>query len=115
MQACVRIGGQQSPSFNVKVGVRQGCVLAPVIFNLFLSAVTLLSHKALGTTDGIHIQFRLDGSLFNIRRLQAFTKTTKQHILELQYADDCALLAHTPDSLQRALNVVSSIYSALGL
>ena len=115
MQACVRIGGQQSPSFNVKLGVRQGCVLAPVIFNLFLSAVTLLSHKALGTTDGIHLQFRLDGSLFNIRRLQALTKITKQHILELQYADDCALLAHTPDSLQRALNVVSSIYSALGL
>ncbi|XP_061737900.1 uncharacterized protein LOC133539760 [Nerophis ophidion] len=115
MRACVRIVGQQSPSFNVKVGVRQGCVLAPVIFNLFLSAVTLLSHKALGTTDGIHIQFRLDGSLFNIRRLQAFTKITKQQILELQYADNCALLAHTPDSLQRALNVVSSTYSALGL
>ena len=27
----------------------------------------------------------------------------------------CALLAHTPDALQRALNVVTSIYSALGL
>lgn len=60
------------------VGVKQGCVLPPTIFNMFISAVT-------------------------------------QHILELQYADHCALLAHSPESLQRVLNVVSSIYSAIGL
>ena len=97
------------------VGVKQGCVLAPTIFNIFLSTVTLLSHKLLDPSDGVQIQYRLDGNLFNIRRLQAFTKTTTQHILELQYADDCALLAHSPESLQCALNVVASIYSAIGL
>ena len=115
MQACVSNGGQQSPFFSVDVGVKQGCVLAPTIFNMFISTVTLLSHKHLDPTDGIRIQYRLDGSLFNIRLLQATTKLTTQHILELQYADDCALLAHSPESLQRALNVVASIYSAIGL
>ena len=115
MQACVSIGGQQSPFFSVDVGVKQGCVLAPTIFNIFLSTVTLLSHKLLDPSDGVQIQYRLDGNLFNIRRLQAFTKTTTKSILELQYADDCALLAHSPESLQRALNVVASTYSAIGL
>ena len=115
MQACVSVGGQQSPFLSVDVGVKQGCVLAPTIFNIFLSTVTLLSHKLLDPSDGVQIQYRLDGNLFNIRRLQAFTKTTTQHILELQYADNCALLAHSPESLQRALNVVASIYSAIGL
>lgn len=33
---------QQSPSFPVNVGVKQGGVLAPVIINLFLMAATLL-------------------------------------------------------------------------
>ena len=110
MQACVSVGGQQSPFFSVDVGVKQGCVLAPTIFNIFLSTVTLLSHKLLDPSDGVQIQYRLDGNLFNIRRLQAFI-----HILELQYAVDCVLLAHSPESLQRALNVVASIYSAIGL
>ncbi|KAF0027118.1 hypothetical protein F2P81_019859 [Scophthalmus maximus] len=113
MQACVSIGGQQSPFFSVDVGVKQGCVLAPTIFNIFLS--TLLSHKLLDHSDGVQIQYRLDGNLFNIWHLQAFTKTTNQHISELQYADDCALLAHSPEPLQRALNVVASIYSTIGL
>ena len=108
MQACVSVGGQQSPCFNVDVGVKQGCVLAPTIFNLFLSVVTLLAHKLLDPSDGVQIQYRLDGNLFNIRRLQATTKTTTQCIHELQYADDNALIAHSPEALQRALNVVSS-------
>ena len=64
-EAGLCIGGQKS-SFNVEVRVRQGCVLVPVIFNMFLSAVTLLSNKALETTDGVHFQFQLDGNLFNI-------------------------------------------------
>jgi len=40
MKAKVAVGGQLSDPFDVLVGVKQGCVLAPVIFNLFLVAVT---------------------------------------------------------------------------
>ncbi len=109
MQACVSIGGQQSSFFSLEVGVKQGCILVPTIFNMFLTTVTLLNHKSFDPTDGIQIKFRLDGNLFNIQCLQATTKTSTQHILELQYADDCALLAHSQESLQRALNVVASI------
>lgn len=85
------------------------------MFNLLISTVMLLSHKYLDPTDGIQIQYRLDGNLFNIRCLQAATKPTTQHILELQYADDCALLAHSPRILLDALDVVASIYTAIGL
>ena len=115
MQARVLVGGQQSPSFPVKVGVKQGCVLAPVIFNLYLTAATLLFHKSIQEEGGVQVQFRLDGSLFNIRRLQAKTKTRISNIHELQYADDCALVAHSPAAMQHALNIMSSVYSSLGL
>ena len=65
--------------------------------------------------DRVAVQFRLDGSLFNLRRLQAHTKTLTEHILELQFADDCALVAHTPQALQRSLNVIAGLYEAMGL
>ena len=42
MCAQVVIPGSQSSSFPVEVGVKQGCVLAPIIFNLLLVAITLL-------------------------------------------------------------------------
>ncbi|CAM4561369.1 unnamed protein product [Leuciscus chuanchicus] len=115
MQACVIVGTSRSPSFPVQVGVKQGCVLAPVIFNLFLAAVTLLSRNSLSPDDGVCLQFRLDGNLFNLRRLQAITKTTTTTIHELQYADDCALVAHSPTAMQHTLDVVCAVYQACGL
>ena len=115
MKAQVQVEGLQSSPFDVKVGVKQGCVLAPVLFNIFLLAVYQLTHTALGEEAGIGIQFRLDGNLFNIRRLQANTKTTVSNILELQYADDCAIVANSQRALQRALDVFHSVYSSLGL
>ena len=41
MSARVTVGGHESDPLDVLVGVKQGCVLAPAIFNLFLVAVTL--------------------------------------------------------------------------
>ena len=43
--------------------------------------------------DGIYIRLRTD--VFNLRRLLARTKTIKELITELLFADDCALLATT--------------------
>ena len=80
---------------DVLAGVKQGCVLAPVIFNLFLVAVTLVFRNGLPSNAGIPINFRLDGNLFNIRRLQAKTKVSSDTIFDLQYADDAAIPSHS--------------------
>jgi len=34
------------------------------------------------------LSYRLDGILFNLRRLQAQTKVSTEYIFDLQYADD---------------------------
>lgn len=114
MQARVLMGGLQSDPFKVNVGVKQGCILAPVLFNLFLSPITCLFCRAMKHRDDVHLEYCLDGSLFNIRRLQAHTKTTTCQIHELQYADDCAVLAHSPDSMQHALDTISNLYQSFG-
>jgi len=104
-----------SKSFGVNTGVKQGCVLAPVIFNLFLVAVTLVFRHNIFAADGVCIKYRLNGSLFDIRRLQVVTKVTNDTIFDLQYADNAALPSHTPDGLQRQLDAISSAYSRAGL
>ena len=66
MCAQVAMAGSQSSSFPVEVGVKQGCVLAPIIFNLLLVAITLVSHRDLQSSDCVRIEYRLDGGLFNL-------------------------------------------------
>ena len=79
---CTQIvmAGSQSSSFPVDVGVKQGCVLAPIIFNLFLVAITLVSHCDLHPCDSVAVEYHLDGDLFNLRHLQAKTNTSSSLI-----------------------------------
>ena len=78
--------------------MKQGCVLAPIIFNLLLVAITLVSHRDLQSDFG-GIEYRLDGDLFNLRRLQAITKTSSAMISAIQYADDAVFPCFTADGL----------------
>ena len=84
-------------------------------FNLYLSAITLLARYNLSSDDGITINYRLDGSIFNLRRLKATTKTNTMHLFDLQYADDAAYTAPTCISLQNSIDIYVSSYSAAGL
>ena len=111
MCAQVVMAGSQSSSFPVEVGGKQGCVLAPIIFNLLLVAI---SHRDLQSSDCVGIEYRLDGGLFNLRCLQAKTKTSAI-ISALQYADDAAFPSRTADGLQCSLGVMSETYLHAGL
>ena len=63
----------------------------------------------------MYIRFRTDGSLFNLLRLLARTKTIEGLITELLFADDCALLAHTEEALQQIVNRFSVEAKNFGL
>ena len=57
----------------------------------------------------------MDYSLFDLQKLKAHTKIKNSWFLELQYADDCALLSHTPEGLQEIISTVADLYSKFGL
>ncbi len=37
--ACVKIRGETSENFEIKVGLRQGCVMSPWLFNIYVDGV----------------------------------------------------------------------------
>ena len=115
MKANVVVRGRMSDPFHVFAGVKQGCFLAPVFFNLFLDAVTLANRGGLPPDAGVPFIYRLDGSLFNIRRLTEETKVSHDSVFELQYADDAAFPAHSAATVQGSLDVLSSTYRRAGL
>ena len=113
MTGQVLSNGEQSDPFSVSNEVKQGCVHAPVLFNLFFTCVL---RKAVGNMDeGAYIRFLYDGSIFDFRRLSAKTKTLNSLIQEALFADDCALMAHKPGDLQAMLNSFSDASKKFGL
>ena len=109
MCAQVVMAVSQSSCIPVVVRVKQGCVLAPIIFNLLLVAITLVSQGDLQSSDCVGIRYRVDGGLFSLRRLQAKIDTSSAVISALDYADDAAFPSLATDGLQRCLDVISHI------
>jgi len=83
-KAAVRLNGEISEWFRIYNGVRQGCVISPILFNIQLE---IIMRQALEHYNG---RFRIGG-----RRLS-----------NLRYADDIVLLASSPEELQELVNRV---------
>lgn len=113
MKAQVSIGGEPSEEFSVNHGVKQGCVLAPTLFSLYLTAV--LDTMGQEQDSGVLLRTRTDGKLFNLARLRSHTKTRKTCIRELLYADDSALVADNPEAMQEIVDRFACAADTFGL
>ena len=93
MMANISVGGEVSESFSVTNGAKQGCLLGPTPFSIFLSAMLDEAFRDMG--DGVYIQSRQSADLFNVAHFRAKTKTTQILMRELIFADDSALVGCT--------------------
>ena len=100
--ARIRYDGLESEPFEVKNGVKQGCVLAPTLFSIYFAAVLGLAF--VDCDEGVYVRTRLDGSLFNLARLRSRRYTSEFLCRDLLFADDAALVAHEEGSLQILLS-----------
>ena len=99
--------------FSFFSGVKQGCVLAPTLFGIFLSLI--LSYAFQKTEDGIYLHTRSDGELFNLARLISKTKTRTVLTREMLFADDAALAAPNEQALQVLVDRLSQACDDFGL
>ena len=105
--------GSLPDSFPISNGAKQGCVLASTLFSIFFSSMPREAKEDL--PDGFYVRFRTGGSLLNLRRLFAYTKTTEELITELLFANDCTLLTHTEEALHHIINCFSVAAKNFGL
>ena len=87
----IKLGSRRTRSFNYLRGVLQGCILSPLLFNLYLNELSFLLDNAMRTDPII---------LPNGCKLS--------HLL---YLDDLVLLSKSREGLQNCINLVSEFCS----
>ena len=90
VSSCIIINGLRTDWFDVTTGLRQGCCLSPLLFNIFINDLAL-KIKSLGL--GINIG-------------------NDETVSLMMYADDIVLLAESENDLQRMLNAFCDWCSA---
>ena len=84
VRSCVRIKGVSTDFFDVKGGLKQGCLLSPLLFN-----------------------FYIDDLILDMKLLNIGIEIEGEKICILLYADDVILIADTEEDLQSLLNCLN--------
>ena len=85
VQSSVLVDGEQTEMFELNMGVRQGCVMSPVLFSFFINGLAKeIKEKTAGVCVG-NAQVRL-----------------------LKYAGDIVLMSDRKRDLQKMLDIVTS-------
>ena len=78
---CVKLDGSLSDSITSNVGVKQGCVLSPLLFNMFLSDLPDIFDNSCDPVNLLDVKLSC-----------------------LMFADDLIILSESASGLQSALN-----------
>ena len=97
MRASVRVRGNISDSFEVHNGVRQGCTIAPVLFNLYFCAV-FEDWRRQCSLAGMCFRYSHGRRLVGNRTAKSCLELSC--ITESQFADDAALYASTREGFE---------------
>lgn len=84
VQACVKLNGNLTEWFEVTSGLKQGCVLSPLLFNIFINSL-----------------------VDDVKRLNIGVKLDEDIVSILVYADDVVFLADNENDLQLLLDTLN--------
>lgn len=115
MQGTLKSDSEKKHPFPITNGVKQGCVLAPTLFGIYFAVMLNSVADDLGKVeDSVYIRFRRDGNIFSLKDFKS-KKCARLLIMELLYADDCALLSHTEVGLQKCTTIFATACKRFGL
>ena len=118
MRACVRLDDRVcSRWFAVEQCLRQGCVLAPLLFNIFFAAVINVAST----------RFKVDkdimDALVHLKEKRGAGRgeaTAGESVLAtplwgMPYADDAGVVSQSPEQLRKMMGVIVVVCAAFGL
>ena len=113
MTATIQLDGEILKEINVENGLRQGCCMAPVLFNLYTCLLMERWYARTVESDGLGIAlwFKYDEKLF-----RRYTRNADERKLtECLFAEDGTLLATSQDGAQKAIKEYMAVSRSFGL
>ena len=112
MEASIRISEELLDRIEVKNGLRQGCTLAPTLFNLYACVVIERWLEKMREVEGVgtKVLHKFDQQLFRS------TRGANHHLVtECQFANDVALLTTSREDAEEAIRTYQQTAKAFGL
>ena len=96
------VDGQVAPEFEVSNGLRQGCVLAPTLFHLYVNLV-IGQWRERHMEFGVSVLYKYSGGkLVGGRTRRPFIA----RVSKLQFADDSAAVCTSRESMESAARII---------
>lgn len=110
-EAAVCMHGGISEWFGVQTGVRQGCVIAPMLFNIFIDYI--VRESLIDMPHGFKIGYKLNGQLKWINTDDR--NATRLLLQNLLYADDMVLLCDNIQGLEALVHRIDAVTQKWGM
>ncbi|CAF2052948.1 unnamed protein product [Rotaria magnacalcarata] len=98
--AQIRLDDDVNESFVMNTGVRQGCILSPIVFNIYIDYIMKQVIQQ-ANVQGVTLSYRLSDFWLTVKGYGSH----KVHILTLMYADDIVVMCDSPKNLEHFIKV----------
>ena len=115
MRACVRRDDSRSSEwFKVAQGLRQGCVLSPLLFNIFFAAILRVVLERFSKDVGILADLVYLREQSSKVGPETALECVRRAIWGMLYADDACIVSRSPRGLRRMMVVFVEVFGTFG-